>query len=158
MKKTLIIIAAMLGFAAVAAAQPRAVGARIGYGIEASYQHTLGAPHFLEVNAGLYGLSNVGFKLTGTYNFVFAQPDWTPRGTWGCYAGPGLTFGTTYYNGQSGKGFLGVLGQVGLEYEFWFPLQLSADLRPSFGFCDNEFYGKGLLYGFIPTVSVRYRF
>ena len=75
MKKALLIIASVLGFAAVASAQPKAIGGRLGYGIEASYQHYLGNPNFLEVDAGLlvYG-GEAGFQATGTYNFTFAQP------------------------------------------------------------------------------------
>lgn len=158
MKKTLIIIAAVLGFAVAASAQPKAIGGRLGYCIEASYQHYLGDPNFLEINAGIWGLSDIGFKATGIYNFVFAQPAWSPRGFWSWYAGPGVTFGTTAYNEKNGKFFFGLVGQIGLEYEFWFPLQLSADLRPTFGFCDSEFYKDGISYGFIPTISIRYAF
>ena len=156
MKKTIIIIAVMLGFAFAASAQPKAIGGRLG--IEASYQHTLGAPHFLELNAGIFGLNHVGFRFTGLYNFVFAQPNWTPRGSWAWYAGPGVSLGTAHYNDKNGQFFAGIAGQVGLEYEFWFPLQLSVDLRPQFGFCDGEFYMDGVTYGFVPTLSVRYAF
>ena len=53
MKKALIVIAAVFGFAMVASAQPKAIGGRLGYGLEASYQHFLGNPNFLEVNLGL---------------------------------------------------------------------------------------------------------
>ena len=158
MKKTIIIIAVMLGFAFAASAQPKAIGGRLGYGIEASSQHTLGAPHFLELNAGIFGLNHVGFRFTGLYNFVFAQPNWTPRGSWAWYAGPGVSLGTAHYNDKNGQFFAGIAGQLGLEYEFWFPLQLSVDLRPQFGFCDGEFYMDGVTYGFVPTLSVRYAF
>ena len=158
MKKTIIIIAVMLGFAFAASAQPKAIGGRLGYGIEASYQHTLGAPHFLELNAGIFGINHVGFRFTGLYNFVFAQPNWTPRGSWAWYAGPGVSLGTAHYNDKNGQFFAGIAGQLGLEYEFWFPLQLSVDLRPQFGFCDGAFYMDGVTYGFVPTLSVRYAF
>ena len=158
MKKTILIIAAVIGFATAVSAQPKAIGGRLGYGLEASYQHYLGDPNFLEVNAGIWGLNNIGFKATALYNFVFAQPNWSPRGSWAWYAGPGLTAGTTTYNDKNGKFFFGVVGQIGVEYEFWFPLQLSADLRPTIGFCDGEFYKDGISYGFIPTISVRYAF
>ena len=67
---------------------------------------------------------------------------------------------------------LGIAAQAGLEYNFEFPLQLSVDIRPYFGFHVAEgrdinselsyspktgFYNRGLL-GFIPTLSARYRF
>lgn len=54
--------------------------------------------------------------------------------------------------------FFGFVGQIGFEYKFWFPLQLSADLRPTFGICDGEFWKDGLVYSFVPTFSVRYSF
>ena len=95
MRKAIIVIAAMLGFAFMSSAQPKAIGGRLGYGLEASYQHYLGSPNFLEANAGIWGHEDIGFKVTGTYNFTFAQPKWTPRGNWAWYAGPGVTFGTS---------------------------------------------------------------
>ena len=129
MKKTIIIIAVMLGFAFAASAQPKAIGGRLGYGIEASYQHTLGAPHFLELNAGIFGLNHVGFRFTGLYNFVFAQPNWTPRGSWAWYAGPGVSLGTAHYNDKNGQFFAGIAGQVGLEYEFWRSEEHTSELQ-----------------------------
>lgn len=155
MKKVIIVIAAVFGFAAMASAQPKAIGGRLGYGLEASYQHYLGKPHFMEINAGFDFLNS--FKATGTYNFTFAQPSWTPRGNWAWYAGPGITLGSTYYNKDHHFVF-GFVGQIGFEYKFWFPLQLSADLRPTFGICDGEFWKDGLVYSFVPTFSVRYSF
>lgn len=158
MKRALIILVAVFGFAAMASAQPKAVGGRLGFGIEASYQHYLGDPNFLELNAGVWGFGGVGFRTTGTYNFVFAQPQWSPRGSWAWYAGPGVTLGTAHWNGEDNKFFFGILGQVGVEYKFWFPLQLSADIRPTLGICDGDFYSDGLIGGFLPTISVRYAF
>ena len=122
MKKIILVAALVLGFAAAAAAQPRAVGLRGGYGVEATYQHTLGA-NFLEANLGL-GFGEVG-----------------------------------YFN-------VGVAGQVGLEYTFWFPLQLSVDLRPQLGLVtastkvEGETYRASSfgLWGWYPTLAVRYRF
>ena len=61
-----------------------------------------------------------------------------------------------YFN-DANNFFFGLVGQVGLEYTFWFPLQLSADLRPTLGICDGEFWTDGL-FGFVPTLSVRYSF
>lgn len=152
MKKTLIIIAAILGFAVAASAQPKAIGGRFGAtGLEASYQHYLGNPNFLEVDLGFYMFN--GFNATGTYNWTFAQPNWSSRGEWGWYAGPGINLGV-----YDSNFFIGAVGQVGLEYTFWFPLQLSVDLRPTIGVYDGEFFTDGLAYGFIPSFSVRYAF
>ena len=74
------------------------------------------------------------------------------------------------------NGFMmSVVAQAGIEYTFWFPLQLSLDMRPYFGFHTNKgyeidggpadirygaktsFYNRGLL-GFIPTLSARFTF
>ena len=49
MKKIILTAALVLGFAAAASAQPRALGVRIGNGGEISYQHTMGN-NFLEVD------------------------------------------------------------------------------------------------------------
>lgn len=191
MKKFLMIAALALGVSAAAMAQPRAIGGRLGAtGLEASYEHTLGGSNFVEVNAGLDYFYGVGAKAAATYNFMVAQPNWTDRGEWGVYVGPGLTTGwvgdtvkykyneggVTYNYTDWGRGFMfGLAAQVGLEYTFWFPLQLSVDIRPYIGMhiwngeIHNDgsvkvntekkigFYETGL-YGFIPTLSVRYRF
>lgn len=155
MKKIIVIIALALGISAIAAAQPRAIGGRLGWGAEASYQHTLGGENFIEADLGLGSFD--AFNAVATYNFMIAQPSWTPRGEWGFYAGPGVAVTGAF----AGYAALGIVGNVGLEYTFWFPLQLSVDLRPQVGvaFDGNgaAFYTPGL-FGFIPSIGVRYRF
>ena len=151
MKKIILVAALVLGFAAAAAAQPRAVGVRIGNGGEISYQHQLGS-NFLEVDGGLGlgfdGIFNVG--ATGIYNFMIAQPAWTSRGEWGFYAGPGASVGLGL--GEAKYLTLGVAGMVGLEYSFWFPLQLSLDFRQHVGIC-NGFWAPSSI-----GLGVRYKF
>ena len=159
-------------------AQPRSAGLRLGItGIEADYQHTMQKNQFIEGGIGLdygyYANGAPGFKVTGIYNFIWANPAWTDKGKWAIYAGPGVTMGyvhdnvhynvdkevVSYYDG----GFmLGVCGEVGVEYTFWFPLQISIDLRPSLGMHVSGgprvgFYDNGLL-GFSPHISARYCF
>ena len=162
MKKTLIIaIAVLLGTAAVASAQPKAIGVRLGWLTnQVSYEHYLGGPNFIEAEVGLHGFN--GFSVSGLYNFVFAEPQWSPRGEWAWYAGPGLSLGYIDYRNKESENpnynfMFGLVGQVGLEYTFWFPLQLSVDLRPFVGYCDG-FYRDGIGFGFIPQFSVRYHF
>ena len=48
MKKFFAVMVAALAFAAVASAQPKAVGVRVGNGAEVSYQHYLGGSNFIE--------------------------------------------------------------------------------------------------------------
>ena len=72
MKKALLIVAAILGLAVVASAQPRALGIRAGYGAELSYQHTLGGQNFIEADLG-WALGNPGgLDLGLSYDFIIA--------------------------------------------------------------------------------------
>lgn len=190
-----VILTFIIAAAAVSAyAQPRSMGARLGVtGLEASYQHSMSRDQFIEGNLGLdFGVlaeGNPGLKATAVYNFVWARPAWTNEGTWALYAGPGATMGYVHddvhfklgdqlVHYPHGGFMLGVCGQVGVEYTFWFPLQLSIDLRPTIGMhisgkyteIDSKtgltlnrydsrvgLYDTGLM-GFSPTISVRYRF
>lgn len=156
MKKIILIAVMALGFAVTAAAQPRAIGARLGYGAEVSYQHTLGS-NFIQADLGLIGFG-ANLNANATYNWMIAQPQWTDRGEWGFYAGPGAGVG---FGGVSGVGYVnfGVVGMVGLEYTFWFPLQLSIDLRPQIGCVVVPKSGAGFYFdSWCPALSVRYRF
>lgn len=192
MKRLLIALAVAAGICGTMSAQPKAIGARIGgTGFDISYEHLIKSADFVEVNAGVdfgyMGNGNPGFKATGIYNFTFARPAWTNKGEWGLYAGPGFSLGyvndhVTYkkdnykYYGYANGFMMALVAQVGLEYTFWFPLQLSVDLRPMFGLHINDGYryiGNGMKVktdgsnvgyynggwlGFAPTLSVRYRF
>ena len=151
MKKIILTAVIALGFVAAASAQPRAIGARLGWGIEASYQHTVKNADFVEVDLGLFTNS---LNASAIYDFMIAQPNWTDRGEWGFYAGPGAAIGIGVLAGHSGFN-LSAAGQVGLEYTFWFPLQLSFDLRAQLGY---GFGGHAFYWGIGPAWGVRYRF
>ena len=155
MKKIILAAALVLGFAVAASAQPRAIGVRIGNGGEVSYQHSLGS-NFLEVDGGLGlgfdGVFNVG--ATGIYNFMIAQPYWTDRGEWGFYAGPGAALGMGMTS-ENNYFHLAVAGMVGLEYTFWFPLQLSLDFRQHIGI---GFSGNGIWAPSSIGLGLRYQF
>lgn len=159
MKRLYILLIALLAFAATAAAQPRAVGLRLpGFGVfgsEFSYEHYIGDSNFLEVDLGVQRYT--GFQATGTLNWELWNPDFTDRGNWTVYAGPGLAMGFVEYNRKHHVDFMiGITAQIGLEYQFWFPLALSVDIRPIVGACHGYYkYGN---YGFIPNISARYYF
>ena len=153
MKKIIILAAIMLGFAVAASAQPRAIGIRGGYGVELSYQHTLGT-NFLEANLGLNTFNAI--NAVATYNWMIAQPQWTDRGEWGVYAGPGAALGLGF--GQASHFNIAAAGQVGLEYTFWFPLQLSIDIRPQLGLITASGVSGFYFGGWCPAIGVRYRF
>ena len=150
MKKIILVAALVLGFAAVASAQPKAVGLRGGYGVEVTYQHMLG-DKMIQADLGLLGH---GFNLAGTYNWMLLQPDWTSKGEWGVYAGPGVSLGF----GVTNTCHVAVAGMVGLEYKFWFPLQLSVDIRPQLGLHFGNAHTGFHASGYWPALSARYLF
>ena len=177
MKKTLLIVIALLGLSLAAVAQPKAIGIRGGlfgpaFNGEISYEHWLtifdNDYDFLEAELGVFGGN--GFMGTVIYNFTFVQPDFTDRGEWGLYGGPGIVSG--YGSGIRIKNengvqtevtrtspFLGFTAQLGMEYTFWFPLQVSVDFRPTFlipAFMNRVANNKSRWYGF--AVSARYAF
>lgn len=146
MKRIILVAAMVLGFAVAASAQPKALGLRFGYGAELSYQHSVGGANFIEADLGLGEFKYV--NVAATYNFMLAQPAWSDRGEWGIYAGPGVALGFGEYLN------VGIAGQCGLEYTFWFPLQISLDVRPQLGLVNDKFG----LWGWYPHLSLRYAF
>ena len=62
-------------------------------------------------------------------------------------------------NDVKGWWYAGVAGHIGIEYDFWFPFQLSLDWRPSLGVANTngiEFNHRGLWGGI--QLGVRYKF
>lgn len=167
----------LLCLAFAADAQPRSLGVRIGAGgVEASYQHDFTEEQFLSLDLGLdlgYNVrGSLGGKVTGVYEFIWARPRWTKKGTWNIYAGPGLSAGYVddrvviktgeeRANSFSRGCMVALVGQLGLEYNFSIPLQMSLEVRPAVGLhlTGNHvgFYDNGFL-GFAPSLAVRYRF
>ena len=150
MKKIILVAAMVLGFTFAASAQPRAIGLRGGYGAELSYQHQMGS-NFLEADLGLSGFNSL--NIAATYNYMLSTPNWTDRGDWGFYAGPGAGVGLAL--GDVNYFALSAAGMVGLEYTFDFPLQLSLDFRQHIGL---GFGGNGIWYPSSVGLSIRYRF
>lgn len=149
MKKLLAILIAVLAFSAVANAQPRAFGARLGYGAEMSYQYSVGN-NFAEMDLGLVGKK--GWYVSALYDFVLGN-----AGIFNFYAGPGVQLGTKNYEDTDGGNIMkfdaALLGQIGAEVELEaLPLNISVDWRPAFSISGGGFYGVGFGLG------VRYRF
>ena len=54
MKKSILMIAILaVAGVATAVAQPRAIGANIGYGVDVSYQHSLGEANMLDLSVNI---------------------------------------------------------------------------------------------------------
>ncbi len=125
-----------------------------GFGVEVSYQRALSGNNRLEVGLGLRsGTDYDGFKLTGIYQWLWAIDD---NFNWYAGAGGGLGF-YDYDNVPAGAkdsdAFLFIAGNLGIEYDFDFPLLISLDVRPdlSFGDINDDLdfdIGLGLRYQF----------
>jgi len=150
MKRMFIVAALVIGFASMASAQVdgRAIGIRFGNGGEISYQHPLGNANRLELDLGFGSWAYGGMYLSGAYQWVWDLSDLGDGFNW--YAGFGGAVGI-----NNGLG-LGVLGQVGIEYNFNIPLHLSLDWRPTFHILSSSTLSRFGYDGI--ALGVRYKF
>ena len=152
MKKLFIALVAVFAMSTMASAQIKDLGVRgafgSGAGAELSAQWGMGGNR-LETDLGWAGGDHWGYiNLSGIYQWTG-----TISGDFGWFAGIGANLGL--YNGtdKDYDGFgLGLAAQAGFEYNFSFPLQLTLDVRPNWGFIGHSGFGWGLALG------VRYRF
>lgn len=157
MKRLILVVIVLFTSFLMAFAQPKALGLRGGYDIQLSYQHNVeGRSDFVEVDAGMQFLGR-GLNAAVAYNFMYAEPKWTEKGKWGFYAGPAVKLGYMWIGG-----YLTVGAQLGMEYTFDFPLQISLDIRPAVGAAMEGksvfIYGAEAVFGSIPCLSLRYSF
>ena len=116
MKKVVVII--VLAVLTAGAVDAQNLGVRFGYGAELSFQNPMG-DNRMELNLGLSDF-NGGLNLAGTYQWVKPLES---NFSWYVGFGAGL--------GLWDKSFgLAALGQLGIEYNFSAPVQLSLDWRP----------------------------
>ena len=160
MKKLLFTLVLVVCAFIYADAQPRAIGANLGYGASFSYQHNLGEANFLDVNVDLPFFEGIG--ATVTYDWInpfnTAIP-WNNKGSWDWSLGGGAAGGCYGLFTNTANAYVGVAGHVGVAYDFWFPLQLSLDYRPNIGvhFGNGAAFNPYGLYSGI-SLGVRYRF
>ena len=157
MKKTLVLMVVAILASSTLCAQARALGGRSFYiGEAVSYQHQLTEKTMLEAELGL-SLSSVGVEAVVTHDWLFPITSWQKRGTWNWYAGVGLGAGAYLFSNTT----IGVAGRIGIEYNFWFPMQISIDYRPLIGPAWNgvtvSFNGEGLVRSAV-GLSLRYLF
>jgi hypothetical protein len=147
MKKVLLSAFLLIGLAFSSRAQEKnAIGLRLGdndgFGGEVSYQRRLSSDNRLEFDLGWRDSRHYdAIKLAGLYQWV-----WNIDGGFNWYAGVGGGLGSWEYNDDdlpppnndddSGV-FAFVAGDIGIEYNFDIPLQISLDLRPEFYFNDD---------------------
>ncbi|CAL66605.1 hypothetical protein [Christiangramia forsetii] len=138
-----------------------ALGLRVGdgggFGAEVSYQRAVGGDNNrLEFDLGWRDGNNYdAVKLVGLYQWV-----WNIEGGFNWYVGAGAGLGS--YDDNRGNDdfdddglFALIAGDIGIEYNFDFPLLLSLDLRPEIGFSDYREHDD-----FTPDIAlgIRYQF
>lgn len=192
MKKSFILAAFMVVLGATMAyAQPRAIGGRLGAFDGVSYEHGIGDNNMIEVELGwaytgyVNGTTNnqswhawgQSIQAAATYDWIDpfgATFPWSHKGEWHWYMGVGAAggygwkswtnvAGTGAYGADLNWGFVAAAGRVGVEYDFWFPLQLSIDYRPTLGLglLDNKNGGaEAGFYWEVTSIAlgVRYKF
>lgn len=156
MKKVIYSTVMLLGLAFGVQAQDiskNALGLRLGsnngIGGEVSYQRGLGSNNRLEVGFGWRDNENYdAYQLTGLYQWV-----WNIDGGFNWYAGVGGGF-ASFSSKNHDESALFVAGDIGVEYNFDIPLQLSLDFRPEIYFNDgiDDDFGPNIGLG------IRYRF
>ena len=149
MKKLLISLIALVALTTAANAQySSALGVRVGagsaWGAELSYQGYLGNINRIELDLG----ANFG-RYTGVSIATIYHWHWFLAGGFGFYIGPGIQG----YLVEKHLG-LGVGGQVGIDYQFNAPIQLSLDVRPMWDIFSTT--GAALNYG--AALGIRYAF
>lgn len=159
MKKFMMIAVMAVLSIAYAAAQPRAVGGNIGYGVDFSYQHSLGEANMVDLSVNVPAFSGLG--ATCTYDWIDpfgTSIPWNEKGEWHWAMGVGAGLGM--YGFKDPIGYAGVVGHVGVEYHFWFPMILSVDYRPNVGVAfdkNNAVFNTPGMYTGI-TLGIRYKF
>ncbi len=160
MKKIVLLTLCIFGFTLNSQAQniaDHALGLRLGdnngVGTEVSYQHGLSENNRLELDLGWSSRGEYdAFRLTGIYQWL-----WNIEGGFNWYAGVGAGIGSVDVNDHDHDDdglFITAAGNIGIEYDFDFPLLLSLDFRPEVGLVN--YYGDDL--GFDVALGIRYQF
>ena len=136
MKKFVFIILFAFSIVSISNAQSNALGLRLGGGIgggaEASFQLGLNDANRVEFGLGLdiYKELNA-LHASAVYQWVFDLSELEAGFNWYTGIGGGLL---SYSGKHSGGTSIGLLGIIGIEYNFEFPLRLSLDYRPGYYF------------------------
>lgn len=125
------------------------LGASDGFGTELSYQRALTDINRFEFNLGWRSADSYdGLRLNAIYQWI-----WPLDYGFNWYYGGGVGF-SNFNSDSKGNEFIpGILGSLGLEYNFNFPVLVSLDLRPGVNFSSsvnavNFDLGLGVRYQF----------
>jgi hypothetical protein len=149
MKKIILSLVLVFGCLTFANAQQNALGLKNSMinsnGMDISYQRWLCESNRLEFNLGLSDLDTkhgTDFSFSAAYQWVFDLDQLATGFKW--YVGAGAAAGLFTHKDLDSQFRLAAIGNLGIEYNFKFPLQLAIDytptlsITPSFG----DFYGE----------------
>ena len=160
MKKSLLLTAVLVVLGAtVAMAEPLAIGANLGSGLGFSYRHGLGSGNMLDVNVDVPIFNGWGIGGSVTYDWMDpfnTSIPWDNKGEWHWQMGVGA--GAGIYGFKDPSVYVGAAGHIGVEYDFWFPFQLSIDWRPNIGVTIKDGAGFNSWGLCIASIGVRYHF
>ncbi len=125
-----------------------------GFGAEISYQRGLNDTKRLEFDLGWRDAKIFkAIKLTGLYQWVMPL-----EGNFNWYVGAGGGLGKVDFknNATDDTTFLFATGDIGIEYDFDFPLLLSLDFRPELGLSGYNDFENNL--DFDIALGIRYQF
>ena len=155
MKKNILLAIMLIGLTFGAQAQDiskNALGLRLAINddnaSEVSYQRGLSDINRMELDLGW---GSDAFKLSGIYQWV-----WNIDSNLNWYAGGGGGFGSWNNPDKTNGTFIFATGDVGIEYNFDIPLQLSLDIRPGLGVLGDYKYTNNHLSNI--ALGIRYRF
>lgn len=162
MKKIILLTSLIIGLSVSVHSQnisKNAIGLRLGdndgFGGEISYQRKLASNNRLELDLGWRNSQNVdAVKLVGLYQWI-----WNIDGGFYWYAGVGGGVGSWSFDNNSNNDngtFALVAGDLGIEYDFDVPLQISLDFRPEIYFNSDVFRENN--FGPDIALGLRYRF
>ena len=155
---SLLLVAGVTTFSQAQNISKNALGLRLGdndgFGGEISYQRGLSKNNRLELDLGWRNSNNVdAIKLAGLYQWV-----WNIDGGFNWYAGVGGGVGTWSYDykGIDDNGtILFAAGDIGIEYNFKAPIQVSLDFRPELYFNSDDFRNDS--FGPDIALGIRYK-
>lgn len=134
------------------------LGSNDGFGAEVSYQRALSQKNRVEIDLGWRSSTAYdAVKVAGVYQWV-----WEIQNGFNWYAGVGGGLASwswdapAGYTGKNSGTSLFVAGNVGVEYNFDIPLQVSLDIRPELYFGENNY--RTTNFGPDLALSVRYKF
>ena len=145
MKKSALLLLTFIGLTLQTNAQEiskNAIGIRLsesnGFGPEVNYQRALGDANRLELGLAWHSERYwEDVKFTAIYQWV-----WNIEGGFNWYVGAGGGVGQVDFDDDipgfddDTETYIYAAGDIGIEYDFDFPLLLSLDFRPEIGFGD----------------------